>query len=164
MINIKKSKKTKNINIKKFNIPLYHRINKDKSNPLKNKPNFKSHKNILETDINYIKPNKERKYINLKKNKNILNFSENNNYIISNNDTFFQNIEPIYFDDKNKNNLNILYKKRLKNSIKTKRIYTANSGYNSKNEKMVNSQIFNNFYSINNFDSNLPVKVINFYN
>ena len=164
LINIKKSKKTKKINIKKFNIPLYHRINKDKSNPLKNKPNFKSHKNILETDINYIKPNKERKYINLKKNKNILNFSENNNYIISNNDTFFQNIEPIYFDDKNKNNLNILYKKRLKNSIKTKRIYTANSGYNSKNEKMVNSQIFNNFYSINNFDSNLPVKVINFYN
>ena len=164
LINIKKNKKTKNINIKKLNIPLYHRINKNKNIIFKDKIKFKSHKNILETDNNY-KSNRERTYLNLKKNKKILNCSDSNNYILSNNSNiYFPTIEPIEPDNKSNNNLHILYKKRLKNIIKNKRIYTTNSGYNSKNEKMVNSQIFNNFYSINNFDSNLPVKIIHFYN
>ena len=138
---------SKNINIKKLSIPFYHHTNK-------NKKCFISQKNILKTDNNYIKSKRERN----------MNIFESNNYILSNPNIFFQNSKPIFLDIKSNNNLKMIYKKRLKNMIKNKRINTTNSGYNLKREKIVHSQIFNNFYSINNYDSNLPVKVINFYN
>ena len=73
-------------------------------------------------------------------------------------------MKPIFLDIKNNDNLNILYKKKLNLKKNNKRMNTSNSGYNLKKEKIVKSQIFNNFFSINNFDSNNPVRVINFYN
>ena len=135
---------------------------------MKNKENFKSQKNIIKTDNNYhhdyIKSKKERKYKNGKIDKNILNISENNNCIISNHNTIFQNINPIYLDIKNNNNFNLLYKRKLKNMIKNKIMNTINPECNLKAEKIVKNGIFNNFYSINSFETNLPVKVINLYN
>ena len=163
----KNKNNNKNISIKKLNIPQLYSINKSKNNFLEYKRNFKSQKNMFDLDNNnYIKSNREKNSINLTKNKNLLNISESNNYIISNHNTFLQNMKPIYLDIKNNDHLNILYKKKLKmKGIKNnKRINTSNSGCNIKKEKIVKSQIFNNFFSINNFDSNHPVRVINFYN
>ena len=152
------TRKKKVKNIKK--IPVFHHLYKNKNNLLRYENKFNSLKNILKTDI--INLNKER--INRSINKNNMNISENNNIIIENNNSFYHNNKPIYLDIKNNNNFKILYKKRLNNINKNKRINTSNSGNNLKNEKTVKSQIFNNYYSINNFDSNLPVKVINFFN
>ena len=161
---IKKKNKPKNISLKKLNIPHFYHIDKN-NNFLKYKKHFNSQKNMLEYDNNnYIKSNRERNYLNQKNNKNKLNISETNNYLIPNHHNFLPNIKPVYLDIKNTDNLNILCRKKLNNIIKNKRINTSNSGCDLKREKMINSQIFNNFYSINNFDTNHPVKVINFYN
>ena len=165
---IKKNNNIKNFKIKKLNIPKSYRKYNNKNDILKKKENFKSQKNIIKTDNNYhhdyIKSNKERKYKNGKIDKNILNISENNNCIISNHNTIFQNINPIYLDIKNNNNFNLLYKRKLKNMIKNKIMNTINPECNLKAEKIVKNGIFNNFYSINSFETNLPVKVINLYN
>ena len=161
---IKKKNKPKNISLKKLNIPHFYRIDKN-NNFLKYKKHFNSQKNMLEYENNnYIKSNRERNHIDQKINKNKINISESNNYLIPNHNNFLQNMKPVYLDIKNGDNMNIICKKRLNKIIKNKRINTSNSGCNLKREKMVNSQIFNNFYSINNFDTNHPVKVINFYN
>ena len=162
---IEKKNKPKNISLKKLDIPNFYRINKNNNNFLKYKKHFNSQKNMLEYENNnFIKSNRERNCLNHKKNKNILNISGNNNYLIPNHNTFLQNMKPIYLDIKNTDTLNIVYKKRLNNLMKNKRINTSNSGCNLKRETKIKSQIFNNYYSINNFDSNHPVKVINFYN
>ena len=162
---IKKKNNPKNINIKKLNIPRFYRIDKNNNNFLEYKRHFNSQKNMFDFDNNnFIKSNREKNNLNLTKNKNVLNISESNNYIISNPNTFLQNMKPIYLDIKNNDHLNILYKKKLKLIKNNKRINTSSSGCNLKKEKTIKSQIFNNFFSINNFDSKHPVRVINFYN
>ena len=166
---IKNDKNIKNFNIKKLTIPMSHRKDNRKNDILKNKINFKSQKNILKTDTNnyhqnYNNSNRERKYKIGKINKNFLNISENNNYIISNHNTIFQNINPIYLNIKGNNNLNLLYKRKLKNNIKNKRINTTNLQSDLKVDKIIKDGIFNNCYSINNFETSMPVKVINLYN
>ena len=95
-------------------------------------------------------------------NKKILNISALNNYISFNHNTFLHNRKPIYLNIKG----NKLKKIEQKTNInRNKRMNTVNSEYTIKNNKLINSQIFNNYYSINNIDaSNLPVRVINFYN
>ena len=162
---IKKKNIPKKINIKKLNIHRFYRIDKNNNNFFEYKRHFNSQKNMFNCDSNnFIKYNREKNNLNLTKNKSILNISESNNYIISNHNNFLQNMKPIFLDIKNNDNLNILYKKKLNLKKNNKRMNTSNSGYNLKKEKIVKSQIFNNFFSINNFDSNNPVRVINFYN
>lgn len=98
----------------------------------------------------------------IKENKKILNISANGNHIISNPNSFLQNGNPIFLNIKSNQ---IMRGNQSYNLKRNKRINTSNSGYNLKNSKIINSQIFNNYYSINNIDaSNIPVRVINFYN
>ena len=69
----------------------------------------------------------------------------------------------MYLNLKN-NNINIS-RKKTNNINRNKRINTDNSGCYMKSNKVINSQIYNNYYSINNIDAtNLPVRIINFYN
>ena len=162
---MKKNNKIKNICIKKLNIPPFCNINKYNNNFIQYKKYFKSNKDIL-TSEPIIFSNREETNSKLNNMKNNLNVSVNENYISCNHNTFLHNVKPIYLNLKN--NINIQRKKLNninKNINRNKRINTANSGCSIKNNKLINSQIFNNYYSINNIDaSNLPVKVINFYN
>ena len=161
----KKNRKIKNISIKKINIPPFCNIKNNNSN------NFIRYKNYLKNNSNknilcsepLIISNREKSNHKIKHNKKILNFSANDNYINFNHNSFLHNVKPIYLNIKN-NNLKVS-KKNSNNINRNKRIYTAYSGNTTKDTKLINSQIFNNYYSINNIDtSNLPVKVINFYN
>ena len=162
---IKKKNIPKNINIKKLNISRLYQIDKKNNNFLEYKKHFNSQKNMFDFDSNnYIKSNREKYNLTQAKNKSILNISESNNYIISNHNNFLQNMKPIFLDVKNTDSAKILYKKKLNLKKNNKRINILKSGYNSKKDKTIKSQIFNNFFSINNFDSNHPVRVINFYN
>ena len=52
----------------------------------------------------------------------------------------------------------------MKNMIKNKIMNKINNDYDLKVVKINKNEIFNNFYSINSFETNLPVKVINLYN
>ena len=166
-LNIGKKEKVKNISIKKINIPPFCNININNNkfnNFIRYKNYFKNHSN---KDIMYSEPiiysNRERTFNKKKNKKKLLNVSVNDNYISYNQNTFLHNVKPIYLNIKN-NNKN-LSKKNSKNINRNKRINTTNPSYTIKNNKLINSQIFNNYYSINNIDaSNLPVRVINFYN
>ena len=162
---IKKKNIPKNINIKKLNISRLYQIDKKNNNFLEYKKHFNSQKNMFDFDSNnYIKSNREKYNLTQAKNKSLLNISESNNYIISNHNNFLQNMKPIFLDVKNTDSAKILYKKKLNLKKNNKRINILKSGYNLKKDKTIKSQIFNNFFSINNFDSNHPVRVINFYN
>ena len=78
----------------------------------------------------------------------------------SDNHTFLNNMKNIYLDNKHNNKMKI----KQKNIADNKRIITTISGNDLKDEKMLNNQIYNNFYSINNYDPKHPVKIINFFN
>ena len=162
---MKKKKKIKNISIKKLNVPPFCNINKNNNNSfIRYKKCFKisSNKNIIDSEALIIS-NKEKTFNKTKKNKKKLNISANDNYIINHQNTFLHNVNPIYLNIRN-NNANIT-KKNSNNINRNKRLNTINPGNSLKNNELFNSQIFNNYYSINNIDaSNLPVRVINFYN
>ena len=165
--NIKKQiipkKKINNIRINKLNIPPLCNANKNKNN------NFIRYNNYFKNNLNkyLIEPepkiiNREKTFKEIKNKSNLLNISAFDNYISFNNNSFMQNKKPIYSNIKT----NKFKKVNPNNNInRNKRMNTTNSDYTIKNNKLINSQIFNNYYSINNIDaSNLPVRVINFYN
>ena len=162
----KKNKKTNNINLKKVNIPsLYIKNNNsvnNNNNFLRYKKNYNRNKDFI--DLEKFVYEKQRKNIKYKNSKKSLNFTENENYILSNPNIFLQNVKPIYLNIKNSNTSLVLGGTSSNNRVSNRRINTTSANYDAKNNKLFNSQIFNNYYSINNIDaSSLPVKVINFY-
>ena len=160
---IKKGKKKSiNIKFKKLNIPRLYQLDRTKkNNHLISSKNLNSQKNMLDFDkIKFIKPYKEVNYNNYKKIKNNLNISEYKDLSTSDNHTFLNNMKNIYLDIKHNNKM----KMKQKNIADNKRIITTISGNDLKDEKMLNNQIYNNFYSINNYDPKHPVKIINFFN
>ena len=163
--NVKKKKKVKNISIKKINIPPFCNKNNNvcnNNNYIRYKKGFKSNREFTDCSEQLV-INKRQKSNNIKNNKKVLNFSANGNIFISNPNNFLQNVKPIYLNTKNNNSFGV-GRNTSNNIIPNKKIVTDNPGFNMKS-RLVNSQIFNNYYSINNIDScNLPVKVINFYN
>ena len=163
---VNQNEKSKNISIKKLNIPPFCNINKNNYyNYIKYKKNYKnnSNKDILNSE-KIIIANRDKHLHKIKKNKKKLNVSVNENYINGNHNTFLHNVKPMYLNLKNNNNMNIS-RKKTNNTNRNKRINTENSGRYMKSSKVINSQIYNNYYSINNIDaSNIPVRIINFYN
>ena len=158
----KEKKKSINIKFKKLNVlRLYQLDRTKKNNHLISSKNLNSQKNMLDFDkIKFIKPYKEVNYNNYKKIKNNLNISEYKDLSASDNHTFLNNMKNIYLDIKHNNKM----KMKQKNIADNKRIITTISGNDLKDEKMLNNQIYNNFYSINNYDPKHPVKIINFFN
>ena len=164
----KKNNKNKNISIKKINFLPFCNANKENNNNyIRYKNYFKKNKDIL-----YLEPlllsNREDNNTKIKSMKNQLNVSVNSvndHYISCYHNNFLHNVKPIYLNLKNDINIKRKINNINKNVNRNKRVNTINSGASNKNNKLINSQIFNNYYSINNIEaSNLPVKVINFYN
>ena len=162
---IKKNKKVKNICIKKINIPPFCNKNSSCSNNnnyIRYKRGFKNNLEFMDISEPLLISKGQKLNSKIKENKKILNISANGNHVISNPNSFLQNGNPIFLNIKSNQSMKGNQSYNLK---RNKRINTSNSGYNLKNNKIVNSQIFNNYYSINNIDaSNIPVRVINFYN
>ena len=162
---VKKNKKVKNICIKKINIPPFCNKNNSSNNNnnyIRYKRGFKNTLEFMDISEPLIVSKAQNLNSKIKENKKILNISANGNHIISNPNSFLQNGNPIFLNIKSNQ---IMRGNQSYNLKRNKRINTSNSGYNLKNSKIINSQIFNNYYSINNIDaSNIPVRVINFYN
>ena len=160
---MRKKKKIKNISIKKLNVPPLSNPNKNNNNNFIRYNNyFKKINNRHLMEFEPLITIREKTFRENNNNKKILNISALNNYISFNHNTFLHNRKPIYLNIKG----NKLKKIEQKTNInRNKRMNTVNSEYTIKNNKLIKSQIFNNYYSINNIDaSNLPVRVINFYN
>ena len=162
---IKKNKNVKNICIKKVNIPPFCNKNNSSNNNnnyIRYKRGFKNNLEYMDISEPLLISKGQKLNSKIKENKKILNISANGNHIISNPNSFLQNGTPIFLNIKSNQSMKGNQSYNLK---RNKRINPSNSGYNLKNSKIVNSQIFNNYYSINNIDaSNIPVRVINFYN
>ena len=160
--------KNKNISIKKINaLPFCNPHKAINNNYILYKNYFKKNKDIVYSEP-LLLSNREDNNCKIKSIKNKLNVSVNSvndNYLSCNHNTFLHNVRPIYLNLKNDINIKRKINNINKNVNKNKRVNTINSRASNKNNQLINSQIFNNYYSINNIDaSSLPVKVINFYN